>query len=54
MSHAFNWSMSVNQTPFTSRVVPADMSAVVNVPLPTPYGHEDFMILTLCFAIDAM
>ena len=40
--------------PFTSRVVPADMSEVVNTPLPTPSGPEDFMILTLCFVIDAM
>ena len=46
--------MSVNQMPFTSRVVPADMSEVVNTPLPTPSGPEDFMILTLCFVIDAM
>ena len=40
--------------PFTSRVVPADMSEVVDTSLPTPSGPEDFMILTLCFVIDAM
>ena len=54
MSHVFTWSVSINQMPFTSRVVPADMSEVVNTPLPTPSGPEDFITLTLCFVIDAM
>ena len=54
MSHVLNWSMSVNHMPFASRVVPADMSDIVNTPLPTPSGPEDFMILTLCCVIDVM